>query len=60
MLQRFGLANPPERIAQNGFNEIERAQRDPAIRGDPVTKILTKFWVKDRVALIWTSGPATR
>jgi hypothetical protein len=42
MLQRLGLANPPEQIVQNGFNEIEGAQRDPAIRGDPVAQILAK------------------
>jgi len=36
MLQRFGFANPPERGAQNGFNEVEGAQRDPAVRGDPI------------------------
>jgi len=51
MPQRLGLANPPERVAQNGFNEIEGAQCDSAVRGNPVAQIFAKFWVKDRVAL---------
>jgi hypothetical protein len=56
MLQRLGLANPPERVAQNSFNQIEDAQRNPAVCGDAVLQILTKFWMKDCVVLVWTSG----
>ena len=57
---RLLLGFQPERVAHNGFNQIKGAQRYPAIRGDPVAQILAKFWVKDRIALIWTSGPPPR
>jgi hypothetical protein len=55
-LQRFGFANTPERVTQNGFNQIKGAQGDPTSRGDPVAQIFAELWVKDRVALVWGSG----
>jgi hypothetical protein len=58
VLQRFGLANTSERVMQNGLNQIEGAQCDPTIRGDPVAQIFAEFWLKEPRRLGLKERPA--
>jgi hypothetical protein len=48
------LPDAGERIAQNRFNQVKGAQRDFAIRINPISQVFTKFWMENRISL---SGP---
>ncbi len=52
ILQWFRFSDSSERVAQYGFDEVERAQRCFSIRFDPVSKILAELGMKDRRALL--------
>jgi hypothetical protein len=45
-LEGFGLADAGERVAQDGFDEIEGTQSDLSVRIHPETEILTELWME--------------
>ena len=47
IFERLGLSNSFKWIPENRFNDFESAERYLSIRFNPVSKILTKFWLKD-------------
>src|SRR5213593_4564683 len=46
-LQRLRPPDPGKGLAHDGLDQIERPERDLAVRIDPVPKILAELWVKD-------------
>jgi hypothetical protein len=48
--KRFGFSDPAERIAQRGFHQAERLERDSPICLDPMPKVVQALRLKDRLA----------
>jgi hypothetical protein len=47
ILQRFRLADVGDRIAQGCFDDVEGAQRGPAVIADPESQVLEKLRVEN-------------
>lgn len=41
--QRFGLADPAEGVARDGFDQVKHTECDPAVSFDPEAMILAEF-----------------
>ena len=50
-LERFGLSNTDERIAEDRLNKIEQPQCELAVRSHKVDEIVEKLWLKHRDAV---------
>lgn len=51
VLKWFGFADAAEWIAQDGFDQVEGAQRNLSIRFHTMAQVFAELWVKNHVAL---------
>jgi hypothetical protein len=52
----FWLADPIERIAHDGFNQVQHSERDSALSLYPLAQIVAKLVLEHRDAtLLWSS-----
>lgn len=57
ILQRLGLALSGKGIPQDGFNKMERAERDFSVRFDPIAQVLDELGLEDGFTLFCPQAP---